>query len=66
MLRAKDLDQLVLRLVGVLVLVDEEVQEAVLVVLADGVGLAQQRDRAQQQVVEVERDAASSSRSYAQ
>ena len=55
MFRPEDLHQLVLRLVGVLVLVDEEVQETVLVVLTDRVGLAKQGDRAQQQVIEIQR-----------
>ena len=47
--------QLVLGVVGVLVLVDEDVAVAVGVLLADPVVAAQQGDGAQQQVVEVER-----------
>ena len=55
MLCAEDLDELVLRLVGVLVLVDEQVKESILVVLTNRVRLAKQRHGAEQQVVEIQR-----------
>jgi hypothetical protein len=55
MLRAEDLHELVLRLVRVLILIDEQMQKTVLVILANGVGFTKQRHRAQQEVVEVER-----------
>ncbi len=48
-------DQLVLRVVGVLVLVDQHVPEAAPVVLGHGGQPLQQRDRLHDQVVEVER-----------
>ena len=52
---AEQAGQLVLGVVGVLVLVDEDVPVAGGVLLADPVVLAEQRDGLQQQVVEVER-----------
>src|ERR1039458_6886716 len=55
MFPTENLDQLVLRLVRVLVLINEQMQELVLVILADRVGLAKQRDCAQQQIVKVQR-----------
>ena len=53
--RAEQLHELVLRAVGVLVLVDEEVLVAAVVALADFGGRLEQADGFEQQVVEVER-----------
>ena len=54
MLRHQQVEQVVLRHVGVLVLVHHDVAQAVLVALADGVVAAQHLDREHQQVVEIE------------
>ena len=59
----QQLQEPVLRVVGVLVLVDEHVAEGVRVALADLLEQLEQVDRAEQQVVEVHRVHASRSRS---
>ena len=52
---ASSLHKFVLRLVRVLVLINEQMQESILVVLTHRFDVAKQEERAQQQVVEVER-----------
>ena len=53
-LRGQQVEQVILRHVGVLVLVHHDVAQAVLVALADGVMAAQHLDGEHQQVVEIE------------